>query len=327
MSKNECLYVVYSSDDNYSKYMGISILSLLENNKKFKNIEIFIIENNISLENKQKLEEIFKNYNCKYQYIKLDKYKKQLNLEKECELSISSYGRLFLGDMLPEYVNKVIYFDCDSVIEDNLNFLWDMDIDDYYVAGVIDTVFERSKISIGIKSNEIYINAGMLLINLKKWREENIQEEFINFINKHKGKVSHHDQGVINGVLHKKIKILQPKYNLMTVFYTMKRKDIMKFYNIKYSYYSEEEIKQSLEKPVYIHYTPGFTTRPWVKGCKHPRIDLYQKYLNMSPWNNLKPIKDNSKIQVKFVNFIYNNLPFNMADKFYKGIMNIVKGS
>ena len=321
---NENLNIVYSSDNNYCAYMGVSISSVLENNRNFKNINLFIIDNDITIENKNKLISLVKSYNRQIFFIDFNKYKRYLNLNMEWDISISSYARLFVCSILPLEIQKVLYFDCDTIIVDNLEELWNENIDEFYVAGVCDTVPSNVKKMVGLKSTDFYINAGMLLINLKKWREDNLENKFLEFIDGHNGNVIHHDQGVINGVIKNK-KILPVKYNLMTSYYMMKREEIVKFYNVEDEFYNNEEIKEAIKSPVYIHYTPGFTTRPWVKRCKHPKVDLFWKYLRITPWKDLKPIKNNEKARVKIVNWIYLNIPFNMADKFCKFVIKILK--
>ena len=58
------LNIIYSSDNNYCIYMGVSILSVLENNKNFNSINIYIVENNINDVNKLKLKKIVESYQC-----------------------------------------------------------------------------------------------------------------------------------------------------------------------------------------------------------------------------------------------------------------------
>ena len=130
--------------------------------------------------------------------------------------------------------------------------------------------------------------------------------------------MTHHDQGVRKGSLNGCIKILPLKFNVMTVFYTMKREDIIKYYNIDWDFYSEEEINEAINYPVYIHFTPGFVYRPWIKGCKHPKKDIYWKYLRITPWSNFKSLKDTSKIHIKIINNIYQRLPFRLANRITK---------
>ena len=74
-------------------------------------------------------------------------------------------------------LDKIIYLDCDSIIADSLEDLDNIDISDYYIAGVQDTVTNFFKTSIGLNKDDRYINAGMLVINLKKWREDKIEEK------------------------------------------------------------------------------------------------------------------------------------------------------
>lgn len=310
--------IVYSSDDNYAQHTGVSIISLLENNKHFNEINIYIVDNDIKNENKIKLNNIANRYKRKITYIDFKKYKEKLKLNMEWDISISSYARLFLTSMLPESIERVLYFDCDSVINQSLDELWNENIDNYYIAAVQDTVSNSIKKSIGMDKTEKYINAGMLLINLKKMRENNIEKKFLEFIDKYNGNVIHHDQGVINGVLHGHIKIISPKFNFMTVLYTMSRDELIKYYNIQEDFYSVEEIENGKERSVFIHFTPGFTTRPWVKGCTHPFKELYWNYLRMTPWNGVKLEEDKRKISQKIVSFIYEYLPFKIANKIIK---------
>lgn len=307
------LAVVYSSDDNYAQHTGVSIISLLDNNKHFDDIQIYIIDNEISKTNKDKLIDIINKYERKIYFVDFNEYKNRLKLNMQWNISISSYARLFVSSMLPHNLDKVLYFDCDTVIVNRLDELWNTNMNKYYVAGVADTVSNSTKSAVGIVSDGKYINAGMLLINLKRWREDNIEDKFIEFININNGRVTHHDQGVINGVLHNKLKIIPPKFNLMTVYYTMKREDIISYYKIDSEFYSEDIIQESLKNPVYIHFTPGFTTRPWIKGCKHPKKQIYLDYLEKTPWKNAKLEKDKSKFRVKVINLMYRNLSFKIA--------------
>lgn len=314
MNNDNSLYIVYSTDNNYAQYAGVSIISLFENNKHFDKIFVYIIDNEIKIDNKEKLLSISHNYNRTIQFINFTKFKEKLTLNMGWKISISAYARLFLASMIPVKIEKVLYFDCDSIINNCLDELWSTDISGYSVAGVEDTVSNKLKEKTGMSINSKYINSGMLLINLKNWRETNIEEKFIKFIDNHDGNVIHHDQGIINGVLSSWCKILPPKFNAMTVFFTMKRKNFMKYYNIEGDYYLQSEINEAVNNPVFIHFTPSFVKRPWIKGCKHPKKHLYFYYLKKSPWKDLKVKNDNEKIKIRMVSWCYNNLPFNLVD-------------
>ncbi len=307
------LHVVYSSDNNYVQHVGVSLVSLLENNTEFTNIHIYLITNDISTENKDNLVFICEKYGRDITFINFAEFARTIPLNIGNSISINSYARLFLVSLLQKDIDKVLYLDCDSVIHNSLRPLWCEDISEHYAAGVWDTVADHTKEKINMPVDSTYINAGMLLINLKKWREDQVEQKFLDFINLHNGQVFHHDQGTINGVLHEKILILHPKYNAMTTFFTMSRDTMMKYYGMKH-YYCEKELNGAVANPVFIHYTPAFVNRPWVRGSKHPLTYVYKEYLDMTPWKDTDLWEDKRRTKEKIVSFLYNYLPFEVAN-------------
>lgn len=291
--------IVYSSDENYVQHLCVSMVSLFENNYDVKEMSVYVVSNDISEESKKKLSIAAKRYERELTFIEFEPYKKKLILDMEWNISISSYARLFLAEMLPEWCNRVIYIDCDTIVCNSLNSLYSLDMQGASVAGVNDLILGICKEKVGLKSSQKYINAGILLIDLEKWRKEKITETFLDFVNTYKGKVTHHDQGTINGTLSDTCMLLEPKYNVMTPFYTQKYNRMLKFYHIN-NYYSEEEVKSAKENPTIIHFTPGNVGRVWEYGCTHPKRDRYRQYLEMTPWrgNLLKAPKRSFKHKV-----------------------------
>lgn len=300
------LNVVYSSDENYARHVGVSIISLFENNKEFDEIYVYLIDNNISEQSKVLLKNISINYKRKLKFIPFKDLCENLNTDNS--YSLSSYARLFLGKLTE--LEKVIYLDCDSIIEDSFVNLWNLNIDNYYVAGVQDTVNEFYKTSIGLDKNFRYINAGFLLINLVQWRKNNLENQFLKFIDKYKGSVPHHDQGTLNAICKEHILILEPKYNVQCPMYQFTCKEILKMDNIS-RYYFQDEIDYAKHNPCFIHFTNGFYNRPWNKKCTHPMKDLYLSYLQKSPWKD-KILDGELCRNSKIMKNIYNLTPFSL---------------
>lgn len=117
MYKKDELNILYSSDDNYAQHMGISIYSLLEHNRSFSHIQIFIIDNEISENNKNKLCDMINEFqNVNVIFIPFQEWKDKLQLNMSWNISVSSYARLFVAEMLPKTVDRVLYMDCDMII-------------------------------------------------------------------------------------------------------------------------------------------------------------------------------------------------------------------
>jgi lipopolysaccharide biosynthesis glycosyltransferase len=301
------LVVAYSTDENYAKHAWVSLLSLLETNIDFDEIEIYLIENSLSESTKILFENLSYDFNRKIIFVPFEEITIGLVNARPWANSLSAYGRLFLGRL--NDINKILYLDCDSIICGSLKELWNTDIKDYYFAGVQDTAGPKLRAGVGLAFNERYINSGVALINLKKWRENNLEEEFIKFIDKYDGNVPCADQGTLNGVCKGEILILEPKYNVMTPMFSFTAEKAKKFFEIG-PYYSQKEIDEAVNNSVIIHYVGGFFIRPWYENSNHPKKGLYLNYLAQSPWKGEIEPSTNLGRRTETMKMFFKLLPF-----------------
>ncbi len=303
--------VLYSTDDKYLKICLTSIVSLLKYNK---DVNIYIIENNLTKKMKNELKEIIYSYKATVSFISCEEICK--DMKKNNEFSIAAYARLFIEDKVD--TNKILYIDADTIIVSDLSKLWNTDIKDNYIGAVLDTVPYYLKEAVEMKEEDKYVNSGVMLINLKKWREENFKEKVLEYIKCHRYNVVHHDQGILNGICNGKIYILPPNNNVMPEFLMMNADQIKKLYHLK-EYYSNDEIDYAKNHPKIIHFLEKFYNRPWYYECTHPYknnfLDIYLK--NGGELKN-KPLSKKIKIR----KFIYENFPFSFFI-FVENILNI----
>lgn len=223
--------------------------------------------------------------------------------------------RLFLCTILPDDIDRCIYLDCDTVIRHSLNEFWETDLGDKVVAAVDDCRSDRYKAELNLDSNSTYTNNGVLLIDLKSWREMNVEKEFLDFIIAHNGDITYVDQGVLNGVLAKKglVKVVHTKYDAMTVFFDFNFKDLMKVRKPEH-HLSEQEYSETVTDPYIIHYTSCFLsgTRPWNENNNHPFVGDYLKYKAMSPWKDFPQYPDDRKKSKKLMTSVCNAMPKGM---------------
>lgn len=308
---NTHLNVLFSSDDNYAQHLGAAMYSLLENNADFDQVQVFIVDNDIRPDSKEKLETVAAQFsNACIQWIAFSEWKKRLNLDMAWDISLSSYARLFVADMLPETVDRVVYLDCDMIVCRSLRELWETNLDGCVLGAVQDFISDRMKTAVGVTPTQAYFNAGMLLIDLAAWRAQSIEQECLQFIEDHKGKVIHHDQGVINGVLGRTIRRLPLQYNVMTIHYIFDRRKLCKYFDDHAEFYSVTEVEEAKLEPTILHYTPSFTSRPWVRNCKHPLKNLYWQMVGKTSWGGAKPEKDRAKWYVRLINWRFRKLPY-----------------
>ncbi|HHF2207966.1 TPA: glycosyltransferase family 8 protein [Haemophilus influenzae] len=205
--------IIFSSDNYYAPYLAISIFSIIKNTPE--KINFYILDMKINQENKTIINNLASSYSCKVFFLPVCEADFQ-NFPKTIDyISLATYARLNLTKYIKN-IEKAIYIDVDTLTNSSLQELWDIDITNYYLAACRDTFIdvknEAYKKSIGLEGYS-YFNAGILLINLNKWKEENIFQKSINWMNKYNNVMKYQDQDILNGICKGKVKFINNRFN------------------------------------------------------------------------------------------------------------------
>lgn len=305
--------VIYSSSDSFAPIAGVAITSLLVNNKDADELNIYLIDNDISEENKRNFTEIVSSFNRSITFIPRPDINKRAGLQIDVgRWNISTFYRLFLCTILPDDVDRCIFLDSDTIVRHSLKELWEMDLEGKVVGAIDDCRKDYYKIDLGLSPDNTYTNNGVMLIDLKSWREMDIEEDFLQYIIAHNGNITYVDQGVLNGVLGKKnlVKVIHTKFNVMTIFFDFNYKDLIKLRKPE-THLSEQEYNEAVSDPYVVHFTSCFMSgsRPWNEKNNHPYRPEYLKYKEMSPWKNTPPIPDDRKPAKKLMTTACNIMP------------------
>ena len=303
--------VFYFSSDLFVSVLATSILSLIENNKSFDEINIFVGDDGIAQENKDKLKDMVFTYGRQIFFITLPGPAELFDFPFKHRYQIGhSFPRMAIDVLLPENVDRILCLDSDTLILEDLSTLWSMDLDDNIMAGVIDCMNLRAykKQFRLFKDNEFYCNAGVFLVNLKKWREESIGESIKKCIKENNGNIFFFEQTLMNYVCRGRILKLHPRYNTYTLFYAFKYENLLKWRKPTV-FYLRTEVSEAVENPFIIHFTRNFymLSRPWVKGCDHPVTQKYIEYKKKTPWPTLD--EDHRTINQRNKYYFWHKLP------------------
>lgn len=173
----------FTSSDEYSNLLGVAMISILENNKDTK-LCFYVIDYGISDSNKSLLKTQLKNYN-NVELIFIENNSDKLNkidLNKSKNYEVYTYTRLILPSLLPDDVETILFLDCDIICSDSLRDLNKIDISEYYLGAVEESTNYIIKKNAYLSEEDQYFNAGVLLINLKKWREDKIEDVLLDFL-------------------------------------------------------------------------------------------------------------------------------------------------
>lgn len=286
--------VIYASNNAYAKYLGISLLSLFDNNQDLGELTIYVLDQNISIENKNRLRNIAQQYQRTICFIDITDFQDLLPFE----FSTSGYNpivlsRLFLCHYLPSDTERVLYLDCDIIVNGSIKELESISFGSNLVAAVPELNMPVDKKAlIGHQRYETYFNAGVLLANLSLWRAEKIETVFIEYYRSKNGQLLYNDQDIINHCCKGRILCLSHTYNLSTNLYYFPRYFVKRL-QPAYDTSSASKYSNILSSPTIIHYMGD--ERPWIEGNHNKYRKHYEYYFKRSPWQN-EPLIRGQKI-------------------------------
>lgn len=196
-------------------------------------------------------------------------------------ISQAANYRLFVADILPRTIDKVLYLDCDLIVRGDLKTLFDIPLDGNAIGAVEDMWsgkddnYER----LDYPREYGYFNSGVMMISLSHWREHNLSGRFVDFHKSHPNLVFV-DQDILNGVLHDKWQHLPLAWNVQDGFLRRKcrvRQEMM------------PEVMNACQDPMIIHFTGS--RKPWNYDCLSPFRDEYFTYVDMTAFRGTRPTK------------------------------------
>lgn len=210
--------ICFATDDNYVPFLTVAIASLLDNSSKENFYKIYVLTSHLTEENMNSiLKMAAENSSIKFVQLskELDKVQDMFHLRDY--YSKETYYRIFIPNLFPQY-EKVLYLDCDITVLADVSELYNTQIHGYYVGAVQEEVMQTFEVfgnyvekADGINRKN-YFNAGILLINCRRWRNKLIAERFVDLLNRYKFRVVQ-DEDYLNVLCKDNIKWLPLGWN------------------------------------------------------------------------------------------------------------------
>ncbi|HEY0898104.1 MAG TPA: glycosyltransferase family 8 protein [Sphingobacteriaceae bacterium] len=287
MEEENAITIVAASDNHYIILLGALIKSIEINHRTGEKLHFHIIDDGISSKNRIKLER------------SIDPAKTTLSWFHSSEIvpsgtklpvdrsafPLTTYLRLFAPYIVADDLTKILYLDVDMIAMEDISKLWNTDLG-AYLFGAVQDLSETVCSSWGgipnyreLKIPELtkYFNAGLMLLNPKKWRELNITNRVISALHENICHVNFADQYGLNVVLYNQWMELDPRWNSFSV--------------------------HNIQSPFLIHF---LDIKPIFKSYRsNPAYQRYFfYYLEQTEWKDLRPISGYKHVVRK----IYNKL-------------------
>lgn len=278
----KAINIAYMVDNNYVPYMITSMHSAIKNKNKESVYNFYIIAENFSSENIEKIKKI-KEHNVNIEIIPArQKTLDYSHLGRFASFKIAMQ-KIFIPDYL-EDVDKVLYLDADTLIQKDLNKIYSTNMGDAYIGATKDGLmyqFPEHITEIGLDWRKFYFNSGVMLLNLKDMRKDAIIEKSITYFNTHYEVFG--DQDILNVVVNDKVIPISYRYNCNSTFFEEKDAEFLSnFYNEKVYQTSRE----NYDNAVILHFAGH---KPWTEWYTHSYLKplWYEYYKEASSKYNI----------------------------------------
>ena len=276
--------VAFSCDNDGAKYLCVSVWSLLSHYRGDQPIRVNVLEGfgGHSAENKRRLAEIVGRFpNASVRYVNVEPavgpYAELIMHRKDSRWNVFSWTSVFTPQLLPDVVGNVAHFDIDMLFNDDVSKILDVDLGDNLLAAVYEEHrhgdardHEIWKDGILPPEAERSFNAGLLVFNAAKCREERSWERLVDWYRANYDIAERIEQDALNALYWKRVRPLPVRWN----FYDRVIPDYARM-PLRERYWFGNPPKDCLEaaiKPAILHFWGS--RKPWKPGYR-PCRKLY----------------------------------------------------
>lgn len=258
-------------NQKYVPRMLVMVHSLFVSNQG-KDFCVFILHSGLDEQSKNEIDRRFQEECQSYQLTEINVGLLSAAPVLDQNLSREAYFKLLLPKQIPEDVTRILYLDSDIIVIGDIQELYDYDLKGKALGAVRDLYMDRDilyKTSL-MPQEYTYFNSGVLLVDLKRFREVFDFDEAMRYIERNGHKFRFHDQEVLNALCYREVEVLPEKYNYVTMY--RDRFDPL--------CYRRRERNQGI---VILHYAAG-NHKPWKPGYTGKYLERY--------WQNANQIQD-----------------------------------
>lgn len=304
----EKINIVLTSSEYYVPYTYVLILSVLKNT--YRAIKFYILTADISEESKRKFELLKSRFDfeIEYVYVNLESYP----VPKQARANAIVFSKMNLPTFIPN-LKKCLVLDSDIIVKIDISEIYDIDLEDKYVAWVpdqINSLTTKEKYwfqKFCMEPEKLYINSGVLLLNLDEYKKDKIEEKILINYEKYKDDILFFDQDLLYITLSDKCIYLPYEYNYLSQLP-----------------YTDSDLKNKLKySSKIIHF--GADYKPWFYPLEE-QAEIWWEYARQTPYYEeiLKRMSDiNTKVYCYDVKF-YNK--YKIKYLFYKLMQNLSFG-
>ncbi|MEA2627199.1 MAG: hypothetical protein QOD06_3244 [Candidatus Binatota bacterium] len=278
------MFVACAADDRFAMPLAVMARSAAENLDPGRRLHLFVLDGGIREKSRRRLLASWAGQRLDVEWVALDR-SRLAEMKVTGHVAVATYFRLLLPELLPASLSRVLYLDADVVVESDLGPLWDTDLRELALAAAQDLIVGhvsapnglRNWRELGLGEGAKYFNAGVLLLDLDRWRSERLGERVLDYLRRHRDVVRWWDQDGLNAVLAGRWLELDPRWNLTIQSETLPSVPPC----------DAATFREAIARPYVTHFLTH--VKPWHTTCRHPRRDVFFRYLDETAWRGWRP--------------------------------------
>ena len=285
MTHGEPIVIACATDSNYLKPLAVMLRSVLINLRANRTATIYIVDGGLEAGSREQLVRALPPGRATVEWMTVDPAVYS-GVPLWGRMPVSTYYKLAVVDALPASVNKAIWLDCDLLVTADLASLWDVDLNGSHLRAAQDSIVPlvsstfgvAAYRALGIPRDAKYFNAGVMVLDVDRWRADAIPQRVIDYLRQFHDSVYFWDQEGLNAVLAGKWDEIDPRWNCNASIPRARRARL---------HVAGRNSTQANQQPWIIHWAGNL--KPWKYPGRDPDRLLYFKYLDMTPWAGWRP--------------------------------------
>jgi lipopolysaccharide biosynthesis glycosyltransferase len=285
MHNIEPIVIVVACDNHYMPLLAGLMKSIEVNHKTEEHIHFFILDDRIIKRNKSKLIRSVSADVFTIHWLSMEEVIPEgMNIPYDnSSYPLIIHMRMFIPYFIPREYEKVIYMDVDMIVNDDISKLWSTDLKEFTIAAVVDVRIKEFGNShavenyrqLGFEAKTRYFNTGLLLMNTRKWRENDYTPKVFACIDENRKFANYPDQYGLNVVFANNWQELDVNWS-----------------------WSAEEWNPQASLIHFIWRKPIYKTYMFDKRYQ----EMFFKYLRLTQWNDFVPISEFKRLVKKGMN-------------------------
>lgn len=293
----EALAVVTACDENYVRGAAAAIRSAIDSVDPAQLLRVFVLDGGITQRSKARLVRSWRQWNVSTAFLQPD-LAAIGDMHTSGHINLSTYLRILQADLLPDDVSKAIYLDADTIVRRDLTHLWAEPLGDALLAATNDIFHPylnprealRRPIhcmqlktnpepipnyrELGLSGAAPYFNAGVMLVNIERWRRERFSRQAFECLRVNAEHVRYWDQYALNVLCSGRWKAVDARWNQNSHTFRLPGWEL--------SHLDQAEFERLRQDPWIVHY--DYVPKPWDVDSKHPFRQDFFRALDRTSW-------------------------------------------